>query len=162
MKEKKMLSKTKQRAAPKQTRKSAKEIKRPLIISEEDRKHLETLINSARRESCAGEDYLTALEAELRRAHILPACDVPTEVVTMNSIVCVRDLESDEIDVYELVSPYDADLEFNRISVFAPIGTAILGYRVGDVIEWPVPAGVRRFVIETVLEQPTHAQALNS
>jgi regulator of nucleoside diphosphate kinase len=138
----------------KEHRKRARKETRHLIISADDHTRLEALINVARRDSREREDYLEALEGELRRARVVPSGDVPAEVVTMNSVVQLRDLESDEMDVYELVYPDEADMEFNRISVLAPIGTAILGYRVGDVIEWPVPAGVRRFVVQALLDQP--------
>ena len=100
------------------------------------------------------EDYLAALEGELSRARVVPAGKVPPDVVTMNSVVRLRDLDSDETEEYELVYPADADMTLNRISVLAPIGTAILGYRLGDVIEWPVPAGLRRLRVEEVLYQP--------
>jgi regulator of nucleoside diphosphate kinase len=70
-------------------------------------------------------------------------------------------LDSDETEEYELVYPADADMAHNRISVLAPIGTAILGYRLGDVIEWPVPAGLRRIRVEEVLYQPERAGALH-
>ena len=75
----------------------------------------------------------------------------------MNSSVRLRDLDSGETEGYELVEPTDADMTFDRISVLAPIGTAILGYRLGDVIEWPVPAGLRRLRVEEILDQPERA-----
>ena len=90
----------------------------------------------------------------------MPDDEVPSDVVTMSSIVSLRDLDSGETEEYELVYPADADLENNRISILAPIGTAILGYRVGDVIEWPVPGGLRRLRVEEVLYQPGRASAL--
>lgn len=134
--------------------------KRTLIISHEDREGLEALIDWARMDSRVREDYLAALEAELARARVVPAGKVPPDVVTMNSVVRLRDLDTDETEEYELVYPEDADLEHNRISVLAPVGTAILGYRLGDVIEWPVPAGMRRLRVEEVLYQPERAGAL--
>ena len=79
----------------------------------------------------------------------------------MNSVVRLRDLDSGETEEYELVYPADADVSLNRISILAPIGTAILGYRLGDVIEWPVPAGLRRFRVDEVLYQPERAGALH-
>ncbi len=134
---------------------------RTLIISHADRERLEALIDSARMDSRVREDYLAALEAELGRARIVPAGKVPPDVVTMNSAVRLRDLDSDETEEYELVYPADADMAHNRISVLAPIGTAILGYRLGDVIEWPVPAGLRRLRVEEVLYQPEGAGVLH-
>jgi regulator of nucleoside diphosphate kinase len=66
-------------------------------------------------------------------------------------------LDTDEIETYTLVYPQDADVSRQRLSVFAPVGTALLGYRQGDVIEWTVPAGLRRLKVEEVLSQPEYA-----
>src|SRR6478672_9169280 len=105
--------------------------KRTLVISHVDRERLEALIDASRMDSRVREDYLAPLEAELSRARIVPAGKVPPNVVTMNSVVRLRDLDSDEMEEFELVYPADADMAHNRISVLAPIGTAILGYRLG-------------------------------
>lgn len=131
--------------------------KRRLIISEDDKKRLSALIERSRLNSQFTGDYLMALEAELAKASVVPAGKVPSDVVTMNSVVRMRDLDSGEIEEYELAYPEEADLNQNRISVLAPIGTAILGYRLDDNIEWPVPAGLRRLKIEEVLYQPERA-----
>jgi regulator of nucleoside diphosphate kinase len=72
----------------------------------------------------------------------------------MNSRVRLRDLDSGEKMQISLVYPSAADASAKKVSVLAPIGTAILGYRTGDTIEWEVPAGVRRLKIEDVLYQP--------
>src|SRR4051795_12270045 len=133
---------------------------RTLIISHADRERLEALIDSARMDSSVWEDYLAALEGELSRARVVPADKVPPDIITMNSVVRLRDLDSVVTEEYELVYPADADITRHRISVLAPVGTAILGYRVGDVIEWPVPAGRRRLRVEEVLYQPERAGAL--
>jgi regulator of nucleoside diphosphate kinase len=77
----------------------------------------------------------------------------------MNSTVRLRDLDSGEVETYTLVYPNEADAEENRISVLAPIGTAIIGYRVGDVIKWPVPGGFVRLRVEEILYQPERAGA---
>src|SRR5687768_17408953 len=110
--------------------------KRTLIISDADRRRLEALVDTARTDSRVRGDYLAALGAELRRARVVPGGKVPPDVVTMNSVVRLRDLDTGGEEEYELVFPEDADLANNRISVLAPVGTAVLGYRVGDVIEW--------------------------
>lgn len=135
--------------------------KQSLIMSDADYKCLEALIDSIRMESLVPDDYLAALETELGRARVVKASKVPADVVTMNSVVRLRDLDSDEADEFELVYPADADIANNRISVLAPIGTAILGYRRGSVIEWPVPKGLTRLRVEKVLYQPERAGALH-
>jgi regulator of nucleoside diphosphate kinase len=135
--------------------------KPPLIISQADRERLEAIIDLARMDSGVREDYLAALEGELSRARVVPADQVPADVVTMNSVVRLRDLDSAVTEEYELVYPEDADITRHRVSVLGPIGTAILGYRFGDVIEWPVPTGRWRLRVEEVLYQPERAGALH-
>jgi regulator of nucleoside diphosphate kinase len=134
---------------------------RTIIMSDEDHRRLAALIESARYDASQSEDDLTALEGELKRARVVPRSRVPSEVITMNSVVRLRDLDTEELEEYELVYPADADVAHNRISVLAPVGTAILGYRLGDVIEWLVPAGPRRLRVAEVLYQPERAGALH-
>jgi regulator of nucleoside diphosphate kinase len=134
---------------------------RTIILSDADHKRLQALIESSQHNTSVRKDYLGALEGELRRARVVPQSEVPPDVITMNSVVHLRDLDSGEKEVYELVYPTDADLVHNRISVLAPIGTAILGYRLGDDLEWQVPAGMRRLRVEEVVYQPERAGALH-
>jgi len=68
------------------------------------------------------------LEVELNRAIIVDADKIPPDVVTMNSKVYLRDMDAGKDEFYQLVYPEDADIEQNKISILAPIGTAILGY----------------------------------
>ncbi|MGE3809005.1 MAG: nucleoside diphosphate kinase regulator [Gemmataceae bacterium] len=129
--------------------------KRTLIISATDRYELEALIDSR------GE-YLASLEGELSRARIVPSGNVPANVVTMNSVVCLRDMNTGETNEFELAYPWEIDAQHNRVSVLAPIGTAVLGIQVGDIIKWPVPAGLRRLQVAKILYQPERAAALRS
>jgi regulator of nucleoside diphosphate kinase len=75
----------------------------------------------------------------------------------MNSKARLRDLETNEEMIYTLVFPEDANVEEDKISVVAPIGTAMLGQRVGDEFEWEVPAGTVRLRVEELLYQPEAA-----
>jgi regulator of nucleoside diphosphate kinase len=127
---------------------------RTIILSDADHQRLEALVESARYDAILHQEYLDALEGELKRAQIVPRSEVPDEVITMNSVVRLRDLDTDELDQFQLVYPADADMAQHRISVLAPVGTAILGYQRGDVIEWPVPTGLRRLRVEMVSYQP--------
>jgi regulator of nucleoside diphosphate kinase len=132
---------------------------RTIVISDTDHQRLEALVESARYDASLHQDYLDALEGELKRAQIVPQSEVPEEVITMDSVVRLRDLDTDDVDQFQLVYPVDADMAHHRISVLAPVGTAILGYRLRDVIEWPVPAGLRRLRVEMVSYQPEMATA---
>ena len=72
----------------------------------------------------------------------------------MNSTVVLTDLDTREEETYTLVYPENADTAQGKVSILAPIGTAMLGYRVGDVFEWEVPAGKRRLKVEKIVYQP--------
>ena len=93
----------------------------------------------------------------MERAEVVAPRDVPTDAVTMNSTVRLRDLGSGKELTYTLVFPNEADVDQGKISILAPIGTAMIGYREGDVIEWEVPSGLRRLKVEEVLYQPEAA-----
>jgi regulator of nucleoside diphosphate kinase len=97
------------------------------------------------------------LETELNRSIQVAADKVPPDVITMHSKACLIDLDSGEEVVYTLVFPNEADVRQDKISVLAPIGTAMLGYQVDDRFEWPVPDGVRRLQVKSVLFQPEAA-----
>lgn len=131
--------------------------RRKLYITEFDKSRLEELITVA--EEFGGHDRkdLKSLAEELEKAEVVSPQDVPAKVVTMNSKVVLRDLGTSEEMTYVLVFPGDADINAGAISVLAPVGTAILGYAKGDIVEWPVPSGVRRIRIEDILYQPEAA-----
>jgi len=131
--------------------------RRRILITEEDMARLKELVRQGRMAAHKDRDHLTELDQELERAEVIAAGDVMPEVVTMHSTVRVRDVDSGRRMVYTLVFPVEADIEQKRISVLAPIGTALLGYRTGDAFEWKTPGGTRRLRIEDVLFQPEAA-----
>ncbi|MCG6158147.1 nucleoside diphosphate kinase regulator [Rubinisphaera margarita] len=124
-----------------------------IIVTATDHFRLRQVLNGSYAQA-ADPQTRRDLDTELQRAEIVDSLSVPPDVVTMNSVVELRDLEDDSLDVYTLVYPSRADIAEGRLSILSPIGTAILGYRAGDVIEWRVPAGLRRLRIETVELQP--------
>jgi regulator of nucleoside diphosphate kinase len=127
---------------------------RKIHISDSDNKRLRDLLAEARYSEYRGSEYLDDLEQELDRAMIVDPKKVPPNLVTMNSQVRLEDLETGEEMVYTLVYPEDADYTHNKISILAPIGTAMLGYRVGDIFEWKVPDGISKIKIKEILYQP--------
>ena len=122
-----------------------------ILISKEDFHHIEQVI-AERRGGNAGRDRenLDRLEKELQRAKRVPLEELPAEVVALNREVTVVDLADNTEETYRLVLPAKADVSRQRISVLAPIGAALLGYREGDQIDWPVPGGRRRLRIKQV------------
>jgi regulator of nucleoside diphosphate kinase len=124
-----------------------------IYITEADMKRLRPLVENIKN----SRDDLRMLQQELERASVVAPEEVPPDVVTMNSKVWVREMTSGEKTTYTLVFPDQADIEQDKISVVAPIGTAMLGQRVGDEFEWQVPAGPVRLRVEKVLYQPEAA-----
>jgi len=126
---------------------------RVIYITEADMKRLRPLIEGMKN----SRDDLRGLQAELEHARVVTPADVPPDVITMNSKARLRDLDTGEEMIFTLVFPGNASIEHDRISVVAPIGTALLGHRVGDEFEWEVPAGSVRLRVEEVLYQPEAA-----
>jgi len=127
-----------------------------LYITKADYEKLQRLIEGMRTTGSFDMKYLNMLAEELDHAEVVEPEAVPPNVVTMNSEVRLKDLDSGQSIVYRLVFPAQARRE-NSISVLAPIGMAMLGYQVGDIIEWPVPRGIRRLKVLEVLFQPEAA-----
>ncbi|OPX94673.1 MAG: Regulator of nucleoside diphosphate kinase [Syntrophorhabdus sp. PtaB.Bin006] len=131
-----------------------KKTNRYLYITQADMERLRSLIEIGSVQDGA---YLQSLEEELDHARIVLPEKIPGDVITMNSTVRLQDLDSGEEKTYTLVFPGKAKADGNAISILAPIGTALIGYREGDVIEWDVPAGTRRLKVVEVVYQPERA-----
>ncbi len=127
-----------------------------IYVTEDDYEKLRGLVAGRRGRAPREAEYLDMLEQELDRAEIVEPGALPRDVITMNSEVRLRDLDSGDEKIYRLVFPSQTR-GGNSISILAPIGTALLGYRVGDVIEWRVPRGVRRLKVLEVVYQPEAA-----
>lgn len=121
-----------------------------IVVTDRDFWRLNALVRTRTADYTRDQEHLDRLEEELVRSVPVATAEVPTDVVTMHSRVTVRDLDAGTSRIYTLVFPHEADLPFGRLSVLAPLGTALLGYRVGDEIEWVMPGGVRRLRIESV------------
>ena len=131
---------------------------RRIVITSIDYDRLHKLVNHEREFGTAkNKDYLKDLEQELNLAKTIPSEKIPSSTITMNSKILLRDMDTGEETTYILVYPEDADLLKDKISVLAPIGTAILGYREGDVIDWKVPAGIVKLKVEKIIYQPEAA-----
>jgi regulator of nucleoside diphosphate kinase len=126
---------------------------RSIVITESDARMLRGLL-AARISSARDQGHLEELSLELERAQVVDASEVPPDVITLHTRVRVLDLTSGERREIELVAPSEANVAANRISVLAPLGTALLGYREGDEVEWEMPGGLRRLKIEQVIQPP--------
>ena len=133
-----------------------------IYITTSDYHRLSGLIEMSReRNGEADREYLDQLEEELGRAELVNPKEIPSDVITMRSKVRLKDLKSGETVMYSLVFPFEASSNEGQISVLAPIGTALLGNRSGDVVESRVPSGLRRLKVKEILYQPEAAGNYN-
>ena len=147
----KMLSK------PKSAGWATASARNPIHITSHDKRLLEELLAETEALRPESRRDLKALAEELNRATIVEPENVPHDVITMNSRAELVDLDSGEILTYTLVFPSRANIETGNISVLAPVGAAMLGYRLDDEFEWQVPDGVRRMRVKEIHYQPEAA-----
>ncbi len=124
-----------------------------IFITTKDVEKLRDLIREAYHTEYRGSDYLKQLAGEIEKASVVRPDQIPSEVITLNSTARLVDQHLQEM-VYTLVFPEDADPLQGKISILAPIGTAMLGYKVGDTFEWDTPGGKRIIRVEEILYQP--------
>jgi regulator of nucleoside diphosphate kinase len=111
-----------------------------IVISRLDIERIEALLE---RMSPTQVTQYDALRAELDRADVVEPSAIPADVVTMNSVVTFKDEDSSDELTISLVYPSGAGVP-GTVSILAPVGSALLGLRVGQQIEWPTPDGHMR------------------
>lgn len=131
---------------------------RKLFISSHDHKRLSLLLAAFRNGSRP--PTVRRLQEELERAIILAPHEMPPRVVRLDSRVTFEDLTDGSVECYTLTLPEQANADEHRLSILAPIGTALLGYAEGDELDWETPGGVRRLRIltvdQTIVAEPVH------
>jgi regulator of nucleoside diphosphate kinase len=125
-----------------------------IIFSSTDHDRLLELIDSARLGWRIPANSLNVLEGELARARIVDPLELPRDVVA-GSTVWLLDLDTQDNERLQLVLPPAADVTRRRVSVLSPMGTALLGFRRGDSVEWHLPHGRRQLAILEVAQQAT-------
>ena len=130
-----------------------------ICITARDADKLRDLLHQAQRGAYRHSPYVQMLAGELARAIIVDESAVPPDVITMHAQARLIDADTGEEMLYTLVYPDEADPMQGKISVLAPIGTAMLGYRVGDEFRWDTPDGLRRLRVVQVVFQPEAANS---
>ncbi len=126
-----------------------------IVLTSSDQAKLEELIAAGRtRRQVRDKGALDELAREVARALIVSPNDIPSNVVTMDSVVDAVDLETNEPLRLTVSWPEDSDFESGRVNVLAPLGMALLGASEGSEVEWPVPDGKRRIRLTSVVYQP--------
>ena len=115
-----------------------------LIIS---RKDFDILREHLKLSTTLSEFNKQKLAKELSEAKVLSEEELPVDVVRLESFVKIESTDSNKSFNFQLVMPAEADMKKQKLSVFAPIGIALLGYQTGALIEWEMPDGVKKFKI---------------
>jgi regulator of nucleoside diphosphate kinase len=129
----------------------------PVLITKLDHTRLKKSIQTALSERTITQKEADGLLHELDSAQLVESYEIPPDVVTMNSIVKLKFLKQNKEIEIQIVYPEDADSGNNKISIFSPIATALIGYKTGDEIEWFVPAGLTKMKIMKIIYQPEKA-----
>jgi len=121
-----------------------KKEKNPVILTEEDFGLLQRFTHHAPNEEMS-------LAYELARAIIVKDDALPPHTVRLNAEVTVMDQETKKLMQFFIVLPHHANIQQRKISILTPMGTALIGFRKGEEVEWKVPAGLRKFKILDVV-----------
>ena len=125
-----------------------------IILNRLDYLRIKKCISDAKQFKSISDSEAENLIKELNSAKIVEPQEIPDNVVTMNSIVKVSFLNTNKQVEFQIVYPHQANLKDNKISIFSPIATALIGYKVKDEIEWIVPAGLTKIRIDNIIYQP--------
>lgn len=128
-----------------------------IIINRLDYARIKKCISDAKQFNSISNAEAEKLINELDSAKIVEPEAIPSNVVTMNSIVKLSFLNNNKQVQFQIVYPDQANLKENKISIFSPIATALIGYKVSDEIEWVIPTGLTNIRIEEIIYQPEAA-----
>lgn len=134
---------------------------RTITLNSLDLSRIQGCIKEAMQVNSISKIEAAALIKELNSATIVKPEQIPSNVVTMNSIVRISFLNANKTIEFQIVYPNQANVKNNKISIFSPIATALIGYKIGDEIDWIVPAGVTKIRIENIVYQPEAAGHYN-
>src|SRR6185503_7199076 len=127
-----------------------------VLVTDHDARRLKELIVRSEGSPGLDRDHLAALAEKLEHAAVVRPQEVPPGVVTIHSEVRIHHADSGVVATYTLAYPGRPEAP-NAVSVLAPLGTAMLGRREGDEVEWQAPGGTRRFTVLEIVQQPEAA-----
>lgn len=128
-----------------------------VTLTKNDYTRIYKAITDAKNSKTINSNEAEKLLSELSKAEIVTSEKIDKDVVTMNSEVKLFFENTQKEQSFKIVYPQDANLKENKISIFSPIATALIGYKIGDEIEWIVPGGMTKIKIEDLIYQPEAA-----
>lgn len=119
----------------------------PVVLCEEDFKKLTELMNF---NNAPKADHEMTLAHEVGRAIVVKDSAFPANTIRINSNVRIIDLDTNKEKDFQIVMPSEVDIKSKKISILSPMAAAIIGFRVGDEIEWKMPSGLKKLKIADV------------
>jgi regulator of nucleoside diphosphate kinase len=130
-----------------------KKLNKELVLLRDDYKLLISYLNGVKAKTAFDRQNAEDLHAELKKAKLVNKDDFPVDTVRINSTVRIKSEGREKIMEFMLVTPDKADIKENKISIMAPIGTALIGFRKGQQVKWQMPAGIKTFTIMEVINK---------
>lgn len=127
------------------------------ILSEKDFQIIHDLIKN--QSAVQQTKEIRYLAEELKKAKVVKDNKIAGDIVQLNSTVQVEDQSTNKTMDFKIVLPSQADLKENKISILAPIGIALIGFKKDQLVEWQMPAGKRTLKIVKVENAPALAKA---
>ncbi len=128
-----------------------------VIITKQDHNKIHRSIIDAKAKNSIKKEEAEKLLTELKSAKIVEQNEIDGDVVTMNSIVKIHFQNNKTTMEFQIVYPIDANIKERKISIFSSVASALIGYRVGDEIDWLIPSGMTKIVIDEIIYQPESA-----
>lgn len=122
-------------------------VKTQLVVRLDDYKLLTAYLNNWYGHTTVERKSAQELQEELKHAKLVEIEDFPADTVRLNSRVKIKAEGREDIMELVLVMPDKADMKERKISVVAPVGAALIGFRKGQKVSWQVPAGQKTFTI---------------
>ncbi len=128
-----------------------------LIVNKNDYAKIFQCISTAKQSNSIKPAEAEQLSNELKSAKLVDPKNIPGDVITMNSVVKFHFQNNKTQNEIKLVYPSDANIKERKISIFSAVAIALIGYKVGDEIEWQLPTGSTKIVIDQIVYQPEAA-----
>ena len=124
----------------------------PVVLLKKDYEILNSYVKNLQGMQVSEKENYSKLSQELKRALLVEEKDFPKEVVRLDSTVVIKDLTTNRNMTVTIVLPKNANIKQKKVSVLAPVGTALIGFKKGQVVSWNVPSGNKDFEIVEVIQ----------
>ena len=123
----------------------------PVILTKTDYEILNSYVKNLQGMQVNEKENFSKLSNELKKAEIIDDALLPANVVRLGSMVVVKDVMSNRDLTVTIVLPQQANIKEKKVSVLAPVGTALIGFKKGQTVSWNVPSGKKDFKIMNVI-----------